>query len=69
MNKKIFVALSTFAEYGDDPLKLLEESGLEYSLNSLGRRIVREEIIEMGKDATWIVAGVEPYNTHMRRYI
>ncbi len=45
MNKKIFVALSTFAEYGDALLKLLEESGLEYFLNSLGRWIVREEVI------------------------
>ena len=69
MNKKIFVALSTFAEYGDAPLKLLEESGLEYSLNSLGRRIVREEIIEMGKDAAGIVAGVEPYDTHVLKQL
>jgi len=59
---KIFVALSTFAEYGDEPIRLLDQGGLDYSLNRLGRRLVREEIIEMGKDCEGIIAGVEPYD-------
>ena len=62
MNEKIFVALSTFAEYGEEPLKLLEQSGIDYSLNELGRRLVREEIVGLGKGATGIIAGVEPYD-------
>ena len=62
MSDKIFVALSTFAEYGKEPLKLLEQSGIDYSLNDLGRRLVREEIVGLGKGATGIVAGVEPYD-------
>jgi len=68
MNKKNTCS-PIFAEYENDPLKLLEESGLEYSLNSLGRWIVREEVIEMGKDATGIVAGVEPYETHVLKQL
>ena len=62
MSEKIFVALSTFAEYGKEPLRLLEQSGIDYSLNELGRRLVREEIVNFGKDATGIIAGVETYD-------
>jgi D-3-phosphoglycerate dehydrogenase len=62
MNKKIFVALSTFAEHGDAPVKLLERSGFDFSINKLRKRLTREELIELGKDADGIVAGVEPYD-------
>ena len=62
MSDKVFVALSTFAEYGEEPLKLLDQSGIDYSLNEIGRRLVREEIVELGKGATGIIAGVEPYD-------
>jgi len=65
MKPKVLVALSTFAEFGDAPLKLLDESGLDYCLNPLGRRLLREEIIEMGKDCEGIVAGVEPYDDYV----
>lgn len=65
MKPKVLVALSTFAEFGDAALKLLDESGLDYSLNPLGRRLVREEIIEMAKDCEGIVAGVEPYDDYV----
>lgn len=65
MNNKIFVALSTFAKYSKSPLDLLRESGLDYSINPLGRRLVREEIIEMGRESEGIIAGVEPYDEHV----
>lgn len=65
MKPKILVALSTFAEFGDAPLKLLDESGVQYSVNTLGRRLGREEIIEMGRDCEGIVAGVEPYDDYV----
>ena len=62
MGKKIFVALSTFAEYGREPLWLLDRSGIGYSMNRLGRRLIREEIVDLGKGAAGIIAGVEPYD-------
>lgn len=65
MNHKIFVALSTFAEYSKSPLNLLKESGYTYSINPLGKRLVREEIIEMGRESEGIVAGVEPYDEYV----
>ncbi len=65
MKNNIFVALSTFAHYGKKPLSLLKNSGIEYSLNPLGRRLIREEIVEMGRDASGIIAGVEPYDAEV----
>lgn len=62
MTDRIFVTLSTFAEFADEPLTLLQESGIEFFTNPHGRRITREEIIELGDEATGIVAGVEPYD-------
>jgi D-3-phosphoglycerate dehydrogenase len=65
MTRKIFVALSTFGEYGCAPVDLLKDSGFPYSINPLGKRLQREEIIEMGGDAEGIIAGVEPYDSHV----
>ncbi|MDO8571550.1 MAG: NAD(P)-dependent oxidoreductase [bacterium] len=60
--RKILVALSTFGEYGEKPIRLLEESGFFYLINPLKKRLVKEEIIAMGKDCEGIIAGVEPYD-------
>ncbi len=65
MNHKIFVALSTFAKFSTSPLNLLRESGCTYTINPLGRRLVRNEIIEMGKESEGIIAGVEPYDEYV----
>jgi len=62
MKDKIFVALSTFAKSGKEPLNLLNESGIDYYINPLGRRITAEEILVMGSKATGIIAGLEPYS-------
>ena len=62
MKNKILVSLSTFAEYNDAPVKLLEDSGFPYFVNPLGRRLTREEIVEMGRDVEGVIAGVEPYD-------
>ena len=65
MKNKIFVALSTFAQYGEEPLSILKNSKIDYSINHLGRRLVKEEIVEMGCDASGIIAGVEPYDVEV----
>ena len=65
MNHKIFVALSTFSEFSEAPLNLLKESGCIFNINPLGRRLVRDEIIEMGKESVGIIAGVEPYDEYV----
>lgn len=62
MANLILQALSTFAEHGDEPLRLLEQSGVPIVLNTLGRRLGREEIVALGREATGVIAGVEPYD-------
>ena len=63
MKNKIFVSLSTFADSDNKPLALLKESGFDYYINSLGRRITEDEVLEMGVNATGIIAGLEPYTS------
>jgi D-3-phosphoglycerate dehydrogenase / 2-oxoglutarate reductase len=63
MDKSIFVALSTFAEFDREPLRLLEEGGYGIRRNTTGRRLVKEEIIASGKGCEGIIAGVEPYDS------
>lgn len=63
MSNKILVALSTFAEFDSTPLELLKQSGLPYLLNTLKRRLTREELVKLGADCAGVIAGVEPYDT------
>ena len=62
MKNKIFVALSTFGEYGKEPIDLLKNSEFDYKINTLNRRLVKKEIIEMAQESIGIIAGVEPYD-------
>ena len=64
-NNKIFVALSSFSQFGNEPIDILNQSKIEYSINPLGRRLIEEEIIEMGSNSTGIIAGVEPYSAQV----
>ena len=69
MKRKILVALSSFGEFDDTPVRLLDESGFEYVLNPYGRRLKSEEIIELGKDCEGILAGLEPYDDHVLEHL
>jgi D-3-phosphoglycerate dehydrogenase len=58
----ILVTLSTFSEYSDEPLKLLQESGFIFLINPYGRRMAPSEVLEMGHTSKGLVAGVEQYS-------
>lgn len=60
---KIFITLSTFAEHDPAPLNLLKASGFPFALNTSGKRITTPELLEMGRDAAAVIAGVEPYDS------
>lgn len=62
---KIFIALSTFAEYGDKPLELLRKSGLPFVLNLSGKRLTADGILKLAQDSDGIVAGVESYSSQV----
>lgn len=58
----ILIALSTFAEHDRTPLDRLETSGCVFRVHRTGKRITTHELLEEGRDAAVIVAGVEPYD-------
>lgn len=62
MSLRIFIALSTFADYDSAPLDLLRRSPFEVVLNPLRRRLTRDEVVELAAGAVGVVAGVEPYD-------
>ena len=61
-NPKIYVALSTFAKQGPQPLELLKASGYSFAVNNSGVRLSKEQLIEQARDADGIVAGLETYD-------
>lgn len=62
MKPIIYVTLSTFSQFDEQPLKFLQESGIAFSLNTLNRRMSKEEVIDKAKDADVVIAGIEPYD-------
>lgn len=58
----IYVSLSTFAEHDRAPLAALEASGVPFTLNTTGRRVEPGQLIEQGRTAAVIIAGVERYD-------
>lgn len=62
---KVLQALSTFAENGPEPRELLEGAGYEVVYNPYGRRLTRDEIVELGADCEGVLAGVEPYDAEV----
>ena len=59
----ILVTLSTFGRYSDQPVRLLELSGRPFRINSYGRRMRPEEVVEEGIHCRGLVAGVEEYDS------
>jgi D-3-phosphoglycerate dehydrogenase / 2-oxoglutarate reductase len=62
MTDMIFVSLSSFAEHDRAPLSMLESSGRAFRVNASGARIAPAELVEQGRDASVIIAGVETYD-------
>ena len=61
---KIYVTLSTFAEYGVDPLDALERGGFPFAINDSGKRMTPKQIVKAAADAVVLIAGVEAYDAH-----
>ena len=63
--KKVYVALQKFCETDDRPRKVLREAGFQVEENRWGRRLRREEMPELLREADAILAGVEPYDAKL----
>ena len=58
----VYVTLSQFCEQDDRPRRLLDAAGFEVRLNRLGRRLLRDELPAVLREADAVIAGVEPYD-------
>ena len=56
---KIAITTTTFGEYDKEPLNLLDMNGFNVKLNPYQRRLKKDEVIELCKDAIGIIAGTE----------
>ena len=58
----VYVALQQFCEADDRPRRALVDAGIEVRENTLGRRLRREEMADVLRNADAVLAGVEPYD-------
>lgn len=57
---RIAITTSSFAQFSQEPLRLLKEAGIEYVSNPYGRQLTEEEAIELISGCAGVVAGTEP---------
>jgi D-3-phosphoglycerate dehydrogenase len=62
VSELVFVTLSTFAVHDREPMRLLEASGVPFKLHGTRKRITMPELLANGRDASVIIAGIEPYD-------
>ena len=55
----ILITPSSFGECGPEPIRLLEDAGFDFELNSSGRRLTMEEVVGLGRDSVGLIAGLE----------
>lgn len=60
--KKIVITTSSFGEYDQRPLRLLNEKDFSVVLNPYKRKLREKEVVELCSDALGMIAGTEPLN-------
>lgn len=57
--RKVVIATTSFAKFNTEPLDLLKMNGIEVILNPHGRKLNKDEILGLCKDALGIISGTE----------
>jgi D-3-phosphoglycerate dehydrogenase / 2-oxoglutarate reductase len=57
--EKVLITTSSFGKYSDKPIELLKKHGFEPILNPYGRKLTKEETLELYKDIKYVIAGTE----------
>lgn len=57
--KKVLITTVPFANKSLLPIQLLEEAGISYTINPLGRKLSEEELAELVSDFDALIAGTE----------
>jgi len=61
----VFIATTSFGKPDPTPLEMLKSAGLEVSLNPYGRKLSREEVVELAANSEGIIAGTEPLDAEV----
>jgi D-3-phosphoglycerate dehydrogenase len=69
MPQHVFIASSTFAEYDDRPLKILNDSGLKVTINLTKKRLTSKQLIEQAFGADAAIAGLEIYDAQVLEHL
>ena len=64
---KIAITTSSFAQFSDEPLRLLNAAGIAYVLNPYGRKLTENEAISLLKGCIGVAAGTEPLNVRLMK--
>jgi len=62
MKPKIFISTVPFGEHDKRAIELLENTGWQYTINPLGRKLTAGEIGEFAKNYDGLIAGTEEIN-------
>ncbi len=66
MNYKVSIIANSFAQVDTRPLDILENEGIEYVLNTTGRKLTDLEITELTNGCDVIIAGTEKLDSVVR---
>lgn len=56
---KVLITTVPFADKNRLPIEMLEEAGIDYLINPVGRKLKEEELVEMVTDFDVLIAGTE----------
>ena len=62
MSKRVFISTSTFAQFSRKPLEMMELLGINYTLNTKGRKLTKNEIFKIIPHYDYVLAGTETYD-------
>jgi D-3-phosphoglycerate dehydrogenase len=67
MKHKILIGPSTFAALDSKPMDMLMDAGFEVVNNPFGRKLAKEELIELLRGVTGLIAGLETLDEYVMR--
>ena len=59
---KIAITTTSFGKHDRSPLDRLKKAKIKYIINPYGRKLTKEEVVDMAKGVVGIIAGTEPLN-------
>lgn len=65
MDKKIAITTSSFAKDDPAPMEMLKKHGVRITVNNYGRKLSKEETVELCKGCVGILAGTESYDRNV----